>query len=180
MTTPNSSLHTAFLQYSRTKLVEQYWPRLRTSVESLNEEQVWWRANAASNSIGNLILHLDGNVRQWIISGLGGDTDMRERQQEFDARSGLDQAQLLRQLRATVGEADRVLRNTDPATLLEQRRIQSYDVTTLQAIYAVVEHFSMHTGQIILLAKMWKGDLQFYDISGGAPRPTWRGGVGGH
>ena len=105
---------------------------------------------------------------------------MRERQQEFDARSGLDQAQLLRQLRATVGEADRVLRNIEPATLLEHRRIQSYDVTTVQAIYAVVEHFSMHTGQIILLAKMWKGDLRFYDVSGGAPRPTWRGGVAGH
>jgi hypothetical protein len=143
-------------------------------------ENIWWRANAASNSIGNLILHLDGNVRQWIISGLGGDADIRERQQEFDARSDMDQGQLLSQLRTTVGEADRVLANIDPASLLEHRRIQSYDVTMMQAVYAVIEHFSMHTGQIILLAKMWKGDLRFYDVSGRAPRPTWRGGIAGH
>jgi hypothetical protein len=86
----------------------------------------------------------------------------------------------LRQLRSTVEEADRVLLSVDPATLLESRRIQSYDVTVMHAIYAVVEHFSMHTGQIILLAKMFKGDLAFYDLSGGEPRPTWKGGVKGH
>ena len=62
---------------------------------------------------------------------------------------------------------------------MEDRRIQSYDVTLMQAIYAVVEHFSMHTGQIILLAKMWKGDLGLYDLSQGHPRPRWRGGVPG-
>jgi len=169
-----------FIDQSRRLLTDSYVPRIERAVEGLSIENVWWRANAASNSIGNLILHLDGNVRQWIISGLGGQTDVRERQQEFDARSGIDQAHLGRQLRATVGEADRVLANIDAAALLEHRRIQSYDVTIMQAIYAVVEHFSMHTGQIILLAKMWKGDLRLYDVSGGAPRPTWRGGIAGH
>lgn len=170
----------AFLDQSRRLLTDSYLPRIEQAIDGVSIDNVWWRANAASNSIGNLILHLDGNVRQWIISGLGGDTDVRDRQQEFDARSGMHQAQLLRQLRATVGEADRVLAHIDHATLLEPRRIQSYDVTIMQAIYAVVEHFSMHTGQIILLAKMWKGDLRLYDVSRGAPRPTWRGGVAGH
>jgi uncharacterized protein DUF1572 len=170
----------AFIDQSRRLLTDSYLPRIGRAIDGLSTENVWWRANAASNSIGNLILHLDGNVRQWVVSGLGGETDVRERQQEFDARSGMDQAQLLDHLRATVGEVDRMLANIDPATLLEHRRIQSYDVTIMQAIYAVVEHFSMHTGQIILLAKMWKGDLQLYDVLGGAPRPTWRGGVAGH
>jgi hypothetical protein len=170
----------AFIDQSRRLLTDSYLPRIGRAIDGLSTENVWWRANAASNSIGNLILHLDGNVRQWVVSGLGGETDVRERQQEFDARSGMDQAQLLDHLRATAGEVDRMLANIDPATLLEHRRIQSYDVTIMQAIYAVVEHFSMHTGQIILLAKMWKGDLQLYDVLGGAPRPTWRGGVAGH
>lgn len=175
-----SEVSRAFIDQSRQLLTDSYAPRIEQAIEGLSIENVWWRANPASNSIGNLILHLDGNVRQWIVSGLGGETDVRERRQEFDARGGMDQAQLLRQLRATVGEADRVLAEIDPATLLEHRRIQSYDVTVMRAIYTAVEHFSMHTGQIILLAKMWKGDLRFFDVSGGAPRPTWRGGVAGH
>ena len=137
-------------------------------------------SNSQSNSIGNLLLHLNGNVRQWIISGLGGEKDVRTRQREFEAHTGADAPELLRELRATVEAADRVLANVDPSTLLERRRIQSYDVSVMEAIYAVVEHFSMHTGQIILLAKTFKGDLGFYDLSGGEPRPTWKRGVAGH
>jgi len=170
----------AFIDQSRHLLIDSYMPRIEQAIEGLSIENIWWRANAASNSIGNLLLHLDGNVRQWIISGLGGEKDIRERQGEFDAERGVDQSLLLHHLRATLAEADRVLATVDPVTLLEHRRIQSYDVTVMQAILAVVEHFSMHTGQIILLAKMWKGDLRLYDVSGGAPRPAWRGGVDGH
>jgi len=146
----------------------------------VSTENVWWRANPQSNSIGNLMLHLKGNVRQWIISGLGGETDVRKRPREFEATTGADAPELLRELRTTVEEADRVLANVDPSTLLEPRRIQNYDVTIMRAIYAVVEHFSMHTGQIILLAKTFKGDLGFYDLSGSEPRPTWKGGRAGH
>src|ERR1700688_2069784 len=58
----------AFLEFSRRKLLEEYWPRLRVSVESLTDEQMWWRPNQASNSAGNLILHLNGNVRQWLLA----------------------------------------------------------------------------------------------------------------
>jgi hypothetical protein len=105
---------------------------------------------------------------------------VRKRQREFAAQSGADVSDLLRELRTTVDGADRVLANVAPSILLERRRIQSYDVSVMQAIYAVVEHFSMHTGQIILLAKTFKGDLGFYDLSDGEPRPTWKGGVAGH
>jgi hypothetical protein len=80
----------------------------------------------------------------------------------------------------TVEAADRVLAAVDASTLLERRRIQTYDVDVMQAIYTVVEHFSMHTGQILLLAKMFKGDLRLYDLSSGEPRPTWKGGKAGH
>jgi hypothetical protein len=170
----------AFIEQSRTLLVDSYLPRIEQAVHGLSIENVWWRANDQSNSIGNLILHLDGNLRQWIVCGIGGAADGRERQQEFDQRDGWSGPDLTRRLRGTVEEADVVLSNVDTTNLLEPRRIQSYDVTVMRAIYAAVEHFSMHTGQIILLAKMWKGDLAFYDLSQGEPRPTWRGGVAGH
>jgi hypothetical protein len=88
--------------------------------------------------------------------------------------------ELLARITSAVGEADRVLASVAPSTLLERRRIQSYDVTVLQAIYAVVEHFSTHTGQIIVLTKMWRGDLGFYELSNGVPHPTWGRGTEGH
>jgi len=170
----------AFIDHSRRLLTESYLPRMERAVEDVSTEKVWWRANPQSNSIGNLLLHLNGNVRQWVISGLGGEQDVRKRQREFDAQAGAEATELLRDLRATVEAADQVLANIEPSTLLERRRIQSYDVTVMGAIYAVVEHFSMHTGQIILLAKAFKGDLALYDLSGGEPRPTWKGGKAGH
>jgi uncharacterized damage-inducible protein DinB len=170
----------AFIEQSRKLLTDSYLPRIATAVEGLSAENVWWRANAESNSIGNLLLHLNGNIRQWIVAGVGGQKDIRQRHHEFETNSGGDVSQLLGQLRATVEVADRILGDMDPATLLEPRRIQSYDVTVMRAIYTVVEHCSMHTGQIILLAKMFKGDLGFYDLSGGEPRPTWNRGVAGH
>ena len=170
----------AFIDQSRRLLIDSYLPRIERAVEGMSTENLWWRANPQSNSMANLILHLNGNVRQWIISGVGGETDVRKRQREFEAQAGADAPELLRELRLTVEEADRVLANVDPSTLLEPRRIQSYDVTVMRAVYAVVEHFSMHTGQIILLAKTFKGDLGFYDVSGGEPRPTWKRGTAGH
>jgi hypothetical protein len=170
----------AFLDQSRRLLTDSYLPRLEQAVEGLSIENIWWRANPESNSIGNLILHLNGNLRQWIVSGLGGAPDVRDRQQEFDARSGVPGPELVARLRATVEDADRVLAKVASAALLDHQRIQTYDVTVMQAIYTVVEHFSMHTGQIILLAKMFKGDLGLYDLSSGNPHPTWKGGVKGH
>lgn len=164
----------AFIAQSRTLLMTDNLPRIERCLERLSDEEIWWRANEESNSIGNLLLHLSGNVRQWIVSGLGGDADGRVRQQEFDERRVLPRAELLGRLKATLAEADAVLASIEPAALLESRQIQGNEVTMLEAIYHVVEHFSMHTGQIILLAKALKAeDLRFYDFSGGAPTRTW-------
>lgn len=163
----------SFIDQSRQLLTASYLPRIERCVETLSDQNVWWRANPQSNSIGNLLLHLAGNVRQWIISGLGGAGDERQRQREFEEQGPVPGSELLFRLKTTVEEADRVLAGVTPASLLERRRIQGHDVTILETIYHVVEHFSMHTGQIILLAKMWKGDLGFYEISDGTPRPQW-------
>lgn len=164
----------AFIAQSRSLLMTDHLPRIERCLEKLSDEQVWWRANDESNSIGNLLLHLSGNVRQWIVSGLGGKADKRVRQEEFDERRVLPRSELLSRLKDTLAEADAVLAEIEPSSLLEARRIQGNDVTVLEAVYHVVEHFSMHAGQIILLAKMFRAeDLRFYDFSGGVPVETW-------
>lgn len=143
-------------------------------MERLNDDQIWWRANEESNSIGNLVLHLCGNARQWIVSGVGGEIDARERDAEFAQREAIARDELVRLLRSTLSDVGRVLKSLDSATLLERRTIQSSDVDVLEAIFHVTEHFSMHTGQIIMLTKMLtSSDLRFYDLSGAEPRERW-------
>jgi uncharacterized damage-inducible protein DinB len=163
----------AFIAQSRRLLVDSHLPRIRRCLERLSDEQLWWRANEESNSVGNLVLHLAGNVRQWIVSGVGRQPDHRQRQQEFDERGPVPRELLLERLESAVRDADETLARLAPGALLEPRRIQEHDVTVLEAIYHVVEHFAMHAGQIIFATKMWHGDVKFYDLSDGAPRPTW-------
>jgi uncharacterized damage-inducible protein DinB len=164
----------AFLAEARLHLREDYLPKIERCLEHLTDAQVWWRASERSNSVGNLLLHLEGNLRQWIICGAGGAPDARVRDREFAERRQLSRKELLASLRATVEEADEALARLDPATLLETRRVQGLDVTLLAAVFHAVEHFSMHTGQIILLTKMLADeDLAFYNFSEGVPRRNW-------
>jgi uncharacterized damage-inducible protein DinB len=164
----------AFIAQSRELLKTDYLPKIERCLERLSDEEVWWRAGDQSNSIGNLLLHLSGNVRQWIVSGIGGERDARVRQQEFDERALIPRGELLSRLKGTLEEVDEVLSGFDVGQILERRTIQGSEVTVLEAVYHVVEHFSMHTGQIILLTKMLKAaDMKFYDFSDGVPAPSW-------
>ena len=142
-----------FTETSRHLLTSDYLPKIEACLHRLSEEDIWWRPNEASNSIGNLILHLCGNVTMWIIGGVGGRNFQRNRQQEFDERRQIPKAELLTKLKRVVEEADEVIESLDENELLHRREIQTYEVTVLEAVYHVVEHFSMHTGQIILLSK---------------------------
>ena len=178
MTTPQAKsradVSPAFIQEARRLLVEEYLPKIERSVEKLTDEQIWWRPNPESNSIGNLLLHLSGNARQWIVCGLGGGADERQRQTEFDAREGIPRDKLIQKLRATVADVSDVLVEFDPARLLDEFPIQGTKATALAAMFHVTEHFSMHTGQIIQLTKMLANvDLVFYDFSTGKPVHTW-------
>src|SRR5437016_5596527 len=100
MAPPDLGISALFLAFSRRKLLAEYWPRLRGSVELLTEEQVWWRPNETSNSVGNLILHLDGNVRQWLVASFNHMEDARDRPAEFAAPRKIPRAQLVAQLGA--------------------------------------------------------------------------------
>lgn len=164
----------AFISQARSLLKSDYLPKIERCLEKLTDEDIWWRPHADSNSIGNLLLHLSGNARQWIVSGVGLEPDARERQGEFDAREGLSRAELLATLKQTLDEVDLALSLVAPQSLLDRRSIQGSEVSVLEAIFHVVEHFSMHTGQVILITKMLtQGDLRFYDFSTGAPFPKW-------
>ncbi len=164
-----------FLDQSIDFLSKTYLPKIEQSLEPLTDEDIWWRPNENSNSIGNLILHLSGNVRQWIISGIGGKPDKRERQKEFDERKTIPKQELLVLLRSTVEEASGILASLDPARLPEERTFQHKELSVFYAVYHVVEHFSMHTGQIIQISKQLSGkDLKFYDVSKGTPVEKWR------
>jgi len=146
-----------FVDESRRYLTGEYLPAIRKAIEPLTDEDLWWRPNDGSNSIGNLVLHLTGNVRQWIVSGLGGAPDTRLRQTEFDARGGPTRQELLDGLAAVIAEADRVLAALPVSALLETRTIQGKETGVLAAIYHVVEHFSGHVGQILWVSKMRRG-----------------------
>lgn len=166
---------TEFVALSRHLLAVEYPTKLRRCLDALPSDAVWRREDAQSNSIGNLLLHLAGNVRQWIVSGVGGAKDTRYRSAEFEAREGADARTLFAALSATLTEADAVIAVLTPAALLERRSIQGRELSVLEAVYHVVEHFSLHTGQIILLTKRYApGRIQFYEDAGGLAIPRWQ------
>jgi uncharacterized damage-inducible protein DinB len=163
LTQSDNQLATLFLEFSRKKLFGQYWPRLKECVAPLSVEQVWWRPNNASNSVGNLLLHLDGNVRQWLVASFNKDEDKRNRPAEFAAEGGLTAPELLNRLAATLDEAGKVLHRLTADELLAPYEIQGYHVRGLDAVYQVVEHFGLHYGQIVYITKsLLAKDLGFY------------------
>jgi uncharacterized damage-inducible protein DinB len=158
----DSTLERQFLDYSAGKLHELA-QRIATCLGQLTLEQVWARGGENQNAIGNLVLHLAGNVRQWIIAGVGGRPDMRDRASEFQARGGQAPSELAALLRQTVEEARVVIGGISAASLPRPLTIQGYTVSEMEAVYHVVEHFSMHAGQILFATKMFTGaDLGFY------------------
>jgi len=162
-----SNVELEFLESSRTFIKDDFLPKLLYCIERMTDEEIWRRPNDASNSVGNLILHLAGNMRQWIVGALSGAGFVRDRDAEFAARGPIPRQELASMIQNAVADVDRVLESLPPDRLLERHRIQKYDVTALQAIYHVVEHFSYHLGQIVYVYKLTTAaDPGFYrDLS---------------
>ena len=151
-----------FLKFSADKL-NQLRGRIHDCATRLTEDQIWLRQSQNENSVGNLILHLTGNVRQWIGHSVGGAADTRDRDSEFAARGGIERAALLVKLDEVLDDAMATIRALPPQRLTEQITIQRYTVTVLEAIYHVIEHFAQHTAQIIFATKLLTGeDLEYY------------------
>jgi uncharacterized damage-inducible protein DinB len=156
------SIESLFLKAAVEKLNE-FTGRIESCFGKLNEEQIWARGAENENAIGNLALHLRGNVQQWIVTHLGGNSGQRDRDGEFDARGGFTPEQLIAGLQETVRRATDVLGRLTTDQLTFTYTIQNYTVSGVEAVFHVVEHFAMHTGQIIFATKMLTGtDLGFY------------------
>jgi uncharacterized damage-inducible protein DinB len=143
--------------------IERNTPRIATCLELLSEEEVWHRPNEASNSVANLILHICGNMTQYIISSIGGAADNRERDKEFSATGGLTKAELLHKLQTTVDDAVRVINEASIEELLRIRSVQGFSYSGIGNIIHVTEHYSYHTGQIAFWVKLLRDkQLGFY------------------
>ena len=133
-------------------------------LELLSEEELWLKPNAASNSVGNLLLHLCGNISQYIISGLGQQADTRKRELEFSTKGGYSKKELLDRFQQVLEQAKTILRETDSEAWLKTYRIQGFELTGVGIAVHAVEHYAYHTGQIAFWTKMLKEqDLGFYD-----------------
>lgn len=139
-------------------LLDAPMDKIRHCLDQLDDEQVWWRPKPSMNSVGNLLLHVSGNLRQWGIVGVKNLTDTRDREWEFTAADGLSRQELLEKLTETVTEAQQVFSELSPTDLMAARRIQGFDLTVLQAIGHTVTHFTGHTHQVIMLTRMMLGD----------------------
>ena len=137
---------------------------IQKSLTNISEEEFWQKPNASLNSIGNLILHLCGNIMQYIISSLGETEDLRNRDHEFSAKETATKKETLKQLEQTVDIAKRVVFDTDISNLLKVRSVQGFTFSGVGVIVHAVEHYSYHTGQIAFWVKQLKNeDLGFYD-----------------
>lgn len=153
---------TLFLEYAAKKLTTLS-ERITACIVTLTQDQIWARGAENQNAAGNLVLHVNGNISQWIVSGIGGEPYQRQRDAEFSARGGLTSGELASQLQETVNRAVQVIRSLPPARLTERVTIQGFDIAVLEAIFHAVEHFSGHTSQIIFLTKTLTGeDMGFY------------------
>ena len=163
MATGTDDFGKALITETKRRLIHEFPPRIHKSLGQLTEEEIWERPNAETVSVGNLVLHLIGNVRQNILSALGGAPDQRRRQIEFDEKGPIPTAELLRRLDELIAETDQALDRVDPSTLLTVRPVQGYQESGLSILVHVIEHFSYHVGQISYIAKSRKAvDLGYY------------------
>jgi hypothetical protein len=155
-----------FLEYSCNKL-DLMVKDIRACVGRLTNAQAWERHGPHENAVGNLVLHLCGNIRQWVMHGVGGAKDIRVRDAEFSANGGLTTTELIELFEQTIAEARGIIASLPAERLIQRITPQGRDVAVLEAIYQVVGHVQQHGGQIILLTKqMLRQDL---DLT--IPRP---------
>lgn len=167
-------ISTEFIHTSRRYLSDEYLPKIDRCLQLLSNDELWWGPNEHTNSIGNLVLHLEGNVRQYIVSGVGRAQDVRRRDHEFASDAEFNARELRERLGKTIAEVSSILDQLESNTLAEEREIQGRTMTVFQAIYHAVEHFSMHTGQIIHITKqLTDRDLEFYTFHDGSVQKLW-------
>jgi uncharacterized damage-inducible protein DinB len=145
-------------------LMVEYFDKIRIAVEGLSEEQLWWRPDHGGNAVGNLILHLCGNLSLWVLRTLGGASFERDRPTEFAADRSHAKRELVERLREVIDRCRQVAERLTPDDLRAPREVQGLRTDGLGALYHAVEHMSYHTGQIVLIAKHLAGGIEFYPL----------------
>jgi len=158
----NDDFGKAYIEWCRFRLMKQYWPRVERCITELADDEIWWRQHETNNSVGNLVLHLTGNLGQFILSGVGGAKDVRDKDKEFSERLRKSKEELIRGLSQALLATDETLSRLDAARLLESTTVQGRERPIFEVIAVVVEHFALHCGQIIYVTKLKTGkDLKF-------------------
>lgn len=158
----NNEFGKQYIDWCRFRLMNQYWPRVERCVSALTEQEVWWRQHETNNSVGNLVLHLTGNLNQFVHAGIGGEVDTRDKDQEFSERQSIPKETLIHGLKEALAVADDILSRLDASRLLSQTNVQGRERRVFEVLAIVVEHFALHTGQIIFATKLKTGkDLKF-------------------
>ena len=162
----DNAMARAFTGYAARKLSDHY-SQIKRCAALLSNGQLWYRPNDSSNAVGNLLLHLRGNITQWILSGIAGRPGDRNRQAEFDQRDLLPTKTLVDNLGQTIDDATAVIEEMAAESLVREYEIQAYTVSGVAAVTHVVEHFAFHTGQIVTTTKwLLDVDLSLYDEHG--------------
>ena len=154
---------TAFEMITKAEIVQEFelrvfdesYPRVYKCLSLINQDQLWDSPNSNVPAIGCLVLHLCGNARQWILSGIGDDKDNRNREDEFIIHHNIRKSDFIFLLENLKVQLKNCLQNMPEDILLQRKKIQGYDVTGFSAIIHVIEHFSYHTGQITTLTKIY-------------------------
>jgi uncharacterized damage-inducible protein DinB len=144
------------------RYLEANIPRIEKCLKELDEKEVWQRPNSSSNSIGNLILHINGNMRQYIISSMGKTEDTRNRPTEFSATGGFSKAELLGKITSTVKEAVKVLQNVNEEEMLRIRQVQEFEMSGVDIMVHVVEHFLPYRANSVWTKLIKDKDMEFY------------------
>jgi len=145
------------------RMIEEGLTRIIKCVEILDEKDLWYKHNESSNSVGNLILHLSGNVRQYVVSGIAGQKDSRERDSEFNIESKIGKEELIENLKQALYEANGIVAGLKEEELKASKEVQGFGLTVLSILIHVIEHFSYHVGQITYFTKYFKDtDTAYY------------------
>ncbi len=157
-------MQTLILNELNRRLFDESYPRINSCLHLLTEDQIWHRPNSSCNSIGNLVLHLMGNVRQWILSGLIGQKDIRKRKVEFEIDSRLPRSELTKVMNSLKSDVLEALPHLPPNWVEQIYHIQGFEENGIGVVVHVIEHFSYHTGQISLYTKiLLDQDLRYYE-----------------
>lgn len=151
-----AQLHQSILTETRRRLFEDSISRTKKCLNFLSDEDIWYKPNENSNSVGNLVLHVCGNARQWLLSGLGGAEDIRQRQTEFDEKGPLPKAELFKHLDDLQVDLEILFSRIQPEDLVKIYGVQGFNESGFGIIMHVVEHFSYHVGQMTYFVKARK------------------------